>query len=230
MPLINVDEVNLKLGSQARISGFGEIELYKSHAFERAIHKWMVASLSKREQELKVALEQVQRRVFSQFQFSKSLPNGASLHESLTEALSLSETHLQITFDVLFEGNDLSGFKDALRNIDIEALAFSEEDAFKRDLQLLISENYLNEVFLQLFHSQQTFSLREILLALLDDQSSLIHAAGKMAVNTFMTSAMWLAWLPSLREEFGSRVLPLDIRCGFSRSFMDGRLESKYVT
>lgn len=74
-----------------------------------------------------------------------------------------------MNFDVLFEGAEMSEFKDALRNIDVQAISFSEEDAFKRDLQLIINENYINEVFLQLFHSKQAFSLREILEYLLDD-------------------------------------------------------------
>jgi len=74
-----------------------------------------------------------------------------------------------VNFDVLFEGAEMSDFKDALRNIDVQAISFSEEEAFKRDLQLVISENYINEVFLQLFHSKEAFSLREIFLYLLDD-------------------------------------------------------------
>lgn len=74
-----------------------------------------------------------------------------------------------MNFDVLFEGAEMSEFKDALRNIDVQTISFSEEDAFKRDLQLIINENYINEVFLQLFHSKQAFSLREILEYLLDD-------------------------------------------------------------
>lgn len=74
-----------------------------------------------------------------------------------------------MNFDVQFEGAEMSEFKDALRNIDVQAISFSEEDAFKRDLQLIINENYINEVFLQLFHSKQAFSLREILEYLLDD-------------------------------------------------------------
>jgi hypothetical protein len=53
-----------------------------------------------------------------------------------------------VNFDVLFEGAEMSDFKDALRNIDVQAISFSEEEAFKRDLQLVISENYINEVFL----------------------------------------------------------------------------------
>jgi hypothetical protein len=51
----------------------------------------------------------------------------------------------------------------------VREISFSEEEAFKRDVQLVISENYLNEIFLQLFHAKQTFSLREILFDLLDD-------------------------------------------------------------
>lgn len=90
----------------------------------------------------------MQQKIFSNFDFSKQLLNGVSLHENLTEAIFVGTDHLVVNFDVLFEGTDLSEFMDALRNIDVKALSFSEDDAFKRDMQLIISENYLNEIFL----------------------------------------------------------------------------------
>ena len=49
IPLLSVQDVQLKLTGQARISGFGEMQLYKTHAFEQAIHTWLGTSISKRE-------------------------------------------------------------------------------------------------------------------------------------------------------------------------------------
>jgi hypothetical protein len=121
----------------------------------------------------------------------------------------------------------MSDFQDELRSIELGA--FSEADEFKKDMQLIIDENYLNEFFLSLFHSQATYSLRDTLYAMLDDHTSLVHSAGKLALATFMSTGMWQKWLPTIREDFGARTLPMDIRCGFSKEFMRN-LDAKYVT
>lgn len=86
---------------------------------------------------------------------------------------------------------DVNEFSDKLREIDIDSVQFSNDVEFMKDVQLIIDENYINEIFLQLFHSQQKFSLRQILLSLLDSESSLLVSAGKMAINAFLTTGLW---------------------------------------
>jgi hypothetical protein len=48
---------------------------------------------------------------------------------------------------------DVKEFADKLREIDIDSVEFSNEEEFMKDVQLIIDENYINEIFLQLFHS-----------------------------------------------------------------------------
>jgi len=48
--------------------------------------------------------------------------------------------------------------------------------------------------------------------------------------KTFFNSAIWSAkWFPSLKEE-GISFHPVDLRCGFSKAFMQGKLEDTHVT
>ena len=105
---------------------------------------------------------------------------------------------MKVKFDVLFDGIDMADFADKLREVNMDEIEFSNEPEFMKDVQLIIDENYLNEVFLQLFHSQKRFSLKEILISLLDTQSVFLLNAGKMAINSLMTSAVWSKWLPTI--------------------------------
>lgn len=47
----------------------------------------------------------------------------------------------------------MNEFADKLREIDIDSVEFSSNEEFMKDVQLIIDENYINEIFLQLFHS-----------------------------------------------------------------------------
>jgi len=44
-----------------------------------------------------------------------------------------------------------------------------------------------------------------------------------------MSTGIWQKWLPTLREAFGTKIKPIDVRCGFSKEFMRN-LDAKYVT
>jgi hypothetical protein len=48
---------------------------------------------------------------------------------------------------------DVNEFSDKLREIDIDSVPFSSDEEFMKDVQLIIDENYINEIFMQLFHS-----------------------------------------------------------------------------
>jgi len=54
--------------------------------------------------------KQVIERILSNFDFSKTLPTGAKLHESLAEAITVDENHLNVSFDVHFDGNQMRDF------------------------------------------------------------------------------------------------------------------------
>jgi hypothetical protein len=54
-----------------------------------------------------------------------------------------------------------------------------------------------------------------------------------------MTTSLWGKYFPSLTETFKSGgdgkgmtggVRPLDLRCGFSKAFMKGKLEDTHIT
>ena len=55
---------------------------------------------------------------------------------------------MKVKFDVLFDGIDMADFADKLREVNMDEIEFSNEPEFMKDVQLIIDENYLNEVFL----------------------------------------------------------------------------------
>ena len=87
------------------------------------------------------------------FEYSKTLPNGINLYEQLAEDITIEGEHLNVKFEVSFDGLDVKEFAHKLREIDIDSVEFSNEEEFMKDVQLIIDENYINEIFLQLFHS-----------------------------------------------------------------------------
>jgi hypothetical protein len=54
-PRVNVDQVLMQIEEQfIVVSAFGNLPLYKSHQFEKAVKKWFVGQLAKRQDFFKV--------------------------------------------------------------------------------------------------------------------------------------------------------------------------------
>ena len=95
--------------------------------------------------------------------------SGATLKESLFENIKIiSEDYLEIMFKTKFEGSVLTEFSEKLRAG--PELKFTEEDTFKRDVQVVFNENYVNEYFLHLFHSKEMISLTEVMMAAIPEE------------------------------------------------------------
>lgn len=107
-------------------------------------------------------------------------------------------------------------------------MPFSDEDDFMRDVQIVIDENYVNDYFLNLFHSSEVISLTETLSGYLP-RKGITGSAAKIALQLFMSTTVWKKWFPTLGEEYKIH-RQIDLRCGFSKSFIQGKLQDTHIT
>ena len=63
------------------------------------------------------------------------------------------------------EFSSLDDFSDQLRVV--PEPGFSEEDSFLKDLQIVMDENYVNDMFMHLFHREEIFSFHQLLREML---------------------------------------------------------------
>lgn len=59
----------------------------------------------------------------------------------MNEVMTLADEHANVSYRIDFEGIDLTNIKKQLRKIDAK---FSSEQVFKKDVQIVFDENYLN--------------------------------------------------------------------------------------
>ena len=65
-----------------------------------------------------------------------------------------------------FENLDHDEFEHPLRDI---KPAFSEDNEYKQDIQIVIDENYINHQFLGLFHKESMVSMTELIMKWMPD-------------------------------------------------------------
>jgi hypothetical protein len=61
IPRITVKEVNFELSDQILISVFGDMPLYRTHEFEKAVEVWLRQSLDQREADFAAKLSLAER-------------------------------------------------------------------------------------------------------------------------------------------------------------------------
>ena len=79
----------------------------------------------------------------------------------MTQSVQIQEDYFSGVFTTKIGGSEVSGFADTLRRI--QNLPFSDDEDFMRDVQIVIDENYVNDYFLNLFHSSEVISLTDTL-------------------------------------------------------------------
>jgi len=69
-------------------------------------------------------------------------------------------------------------------------------------------------------------SFTDMLLSALPEEalSGVIGAGTKLVLKTMMSTTLWGQWFPSIKNEFKGNARSLDLRCGFSKAFMEGKL------
>ncbi|CDW76437.1 UNKNOWN [Stylonychia lemnae] len=223
-PRINVDQVIFQVQENLIVvSAFGDLPLYQSHQFELAVKKWFVNQLNKRQGDFKTQLQAVEKSIWSQVDFTVNFFPGVSLNTSLSESLKFQGDSIQASFINEFEtGVDYSEFEKQLVSV---KPTFSNENAFKKDIQVTVDENLVNHLLMGLFYSKKTFSLVELFLKY--TPGNLNHIA-KMATNFFTTTVLSVA-LPELAKEVGQNK-KVDFRCGFSKQFLNDKVDDTHIS
>ena len=63
-----------------------------------------------------------------------------------------------------------------------------------------------------------------------DVKDNLIGMGANKVIDLLMRTAVWGKHFPSIKREFKGQSRPLDLRCGFSKAFMEGKLENTHIT
>lgn len=208
--------------ARVRIDLEGDLPVYKNSRFEAAIKKWLTDSLAQREADFKLAAQLSEREIMSSFAFKKELGDGRA-HSSLSEALSLDDDNVLVSYHTEFEGDDLRALKSSLRAVKPE---FSEEADFKRDVQMVYDENYLNWWLFQVATGERQFSVAEQLL----DYWPESWPGAPQAVRVLMSALPWSALFLDLLNEFSPQQR-IDLRCGFGKAFLSqGSLDENRIS
>jgi hypothetical protein len=89
----------------------------------------------------------------------------------------------------------------------------------------VIDENYINNQFLGVFYSKKVFSLTEQIMKWIPDN---LKQYSKI-LEGFLTTSTIGNFMPQILEEF-SPSKRMDLRCGFSKQFLNDHLEDIYVS
>lgn len=134
----------------------------------------------------------------------------------------INEDNIDLRFTSEMIGADHAVFHDHLRE---NIVSFTNNEAFKKDIELVIDENFFNHIALGLFYSQEVYSLREFVQNLVPENYRKFMNLATMVVTT-KTVGNFFPWVA---EAFPDN-RQLDIRCGFSKGFLKDRLENLEVS
>lgn len=88
-PRFNIEQVLFQVDeSLLTVSAAGELPLYQSHNFEKAVKKWFIGHVAKRQNEFKASLQAAEKNTWKNVPFSqKMFLNTVTLNNSLAESL-----------------------------------------------------------------------------------------------------------------------------------------------
>ena len=154
----------------------------------------------------------------SSFAFKKDLPMGATAHSSLSETMNLQGDHVVINYETEFQGAELNEIQKKMRKI---RGGFSDEEAYMRDLQVVIDENYINYMLFQLFYQQKTYSFTDTIVEYMPEE----WLGGGTALKAIMNTSVWSFLFPELSNEYDNQ--RMDFRCGWNKDYLaKGKLEN----
>lgn len=167
-PRFNIEQTQFVIDETLVIvSAFGELPLYKSHQFEKAVKKWFVGQLTKRQGDFKTSLQEVEKNMWKNFPFTSQLVPMIQINSSLSEPLALKGDYLYASF--INEFVSPIDYSDLEEKLVIVEPKFSNENDFKKDVQFTFDENLINNQLLGLFNADKVYSLTEVLIGWIPD-------------------------------------------------------------
>jgi hypothetical protein len=223
-PRFNIDQVLFQVdNSLVTVSTFGDLPLYKTHQFEKSVKTWFVSQISKRQQEFKSSLQAVEKNIWKNAPMSQKLiMNLLTLNTSLTEPMQIKGDHIYGSFINEFDNLAESDFEENLEIIKVE---FNNDNEFKKDVQLTFDENIINNQMIGLFNSNKVISLQETIISWLPDKFQTYATL----ISNFFTTTWFARIIPEITKEHGNNKR-IDIKCGFSKQFLQGKLEDKHTS
>ena len=224
-PRLNIEQVTFQLNEpQIVVSVFGNVPLYQSHQFETAVKKWFMTQSAKRQEDFKQSLQILEKNMWKSFPFSRQiLGTPITLNTSLSEPLRLHGDYLYASF--LNEIVSQYEFAELDEKLVIVKAEFSNDNEYQKDVQLTIDENLVNNQLIGLFNADKVFSLTEIIIGWIPDS---FKNYGPVLQNMFTT--LWFSKaFPELVQEHG-QMKRVDVRCGFSKQFLKGKIEDTHMS
>ncbi len=156
--------------------------------------------------------------MWTKISFTQSFFKGVTLNTSLSESIKFTGDYISASFINEFDSYiDTTDFE---KQLVAAKPSFSNENEFKKDFQMTLDENLINNFLLALFNTKKVFSLTAVLLEITpDNMQNLV----KMASN-FFTTSFFNPIFPGISKEHGMQK-KIDIKCGFSKSFLDGNVD-----
>ena len=220
LPTLTVTDTKLiPSASEMKISVFGDLPLFQTHEFEKAVEKWVYSTIEQRAIDFGNRFQKVEDALLNQFDYTKDLhySAGDDLHEYLAETIEIRGGYLELGFKETF--SDSNQFVKPLRQI--EDPSFSED--FTYDLQVLMDENTLNEYFAKIYEGHvPMLSVTQTLKSFLP-KSGLLQKAADIGLKALMSVKVWSAWFPDLSTQFKPTKV-LDLQCGMSKQSLSGVL------
>lgn len=90
-PRLNIEQVLFQVDeSLLSVTAAGDLPLYQTHNFEKAVKKWFLEGIQKRQREFKQSLQSAELNVWKNVPFSQSMFLGAvTLNNSLAESMRI---------------------------------------------------------------------------------------------------------------------------------------------
>ena len=197
--------------------------MYQSHNFEKAVKRWFVSQISKRQAEFKKSLQSVEQNVWRNVPFTQKLfLNKVTLNNSLSESMKIKGDHILVSFLNEFDHQVDSDFEERLVSVQPE---FSNENEFRKDVQITFDENLINNYLLALFNSSSVLSVADTVIGWLPDSIKKYAKPMSSLLSTLSLAKVF----PDLIADHGMGKA-IDVRCGFSKSFLTGKLNERHTS
>ncbi|CDW83288.1 UNKNOWN [Stylonychia lemnae] len=217
-PKFMIDEVNIVIDEASIIAtAHGKTPLFKTQKFEDAIKNWLHSETKSIKESIKNKLIDIENTLMDKIPYSFT-NFGHTFIYSLADKIKLKEEYLEISFTSELEGVDHGEFSEKLRKIYPQ---FTDVEGWKQDIQMVFDENFLNHMFLSLFHTNTVFSFRDIAMKMIPAK---YQNTALLISNLLMTTTLYPI-VPDIVKEFEHGKL-VDLRCGFSKSFLSDKIDS----
>jgi hypothetical protein len=136
--------------------------------------------------------------------------------------MSIKGDHIYASLINEFDNLMETDFEESLTLVKPE---FSNSNDFKKDVQLTFDENIINNQLIGLFNANKVISLMETIITWLPNQ---FQSQAKL-VSQFFTTTWFARIFPEIVKEHGANKR-IDVRCGFSKQFLQGKLAEKHTS